>query len=104
MEETEKMIKTKKIEFYKNGVEMFSTDYATAKQMLIGMPKFKGKLHNYGPLTARKTLGRHTEIDKFVLNDFEFLVITFESMSFSLETMTVSSPELCTAVYWQRIK
>ena len=104
MEEIEKKIKAKKIEFYKNELEMFSTDYATAKQMLIGMPKFKGKLHNYGPLTTRKTLGRHTEIDKFVLNDFEFLVITYESMAFSLTSMSVSEPELCTAVYWQRIK
>ena len=104
MEETEKMIKTRKVEFYKNEIEILSTDYATAKQMLIGMPKFKGKLHNYGPLTTRKTFGKHTEIDKFVLNDFEFLVITYESMSFSFKTMSVSSPELCTAVYWQRIK
>lgn len=104
MEETEKMIKTRKVEFYKNEIEILTTDYATAKQMLIGMPKFKSKLHNYGPLTTRKTFGKHTEIDKFVLNDFEFLVITYESMSFSFNTMSVSSPELCTAVYWQRIK
>lgn len=97
-------METKKIGHYKNGIEILTTDYATAKQMLIGMPKFKGKLHNYGPLKPKKPLGNHTEIDKFVLNDFEFLVITYESMSFSLETMSLSEPELCTAVYWQRIK
>ena len=104
MEETKKMIKTGTGEYYKNEIEILTTDYATAKKMLIDMSKFKGKLHNYGALKNRKVLGTHTEIDKFTLNNFEFLVITYESMAFSLTSMSVSEPELCTAVYWQRIK
>lgn len=97
-------METKKLGHYKNGIEMLNVDFQNAKQMLIGMAKFKGKLSNYGPLSKLKTLGKHTEIDRFIFNDFEFIVITYEAMSFSFSSMTVSKPELATAVYWQKIK
>ena len=97
-------METKKIGHYKNGIEITNIDFKNAKEMLVNMLKYKGKLSNYGALSKLKTLPKHTEIDRFVLNDFEFIEITYESMSFSFETMSVSAPELCTAVYWQRIK
>jgi|APGre2960657373_1045057.scaffolds.fasta_scaffold00342_23 hypothetical protein len=97
-------METKKLGHYKNGVEKLSGDFKIAKQMLIDMAKFKGKLGDYGPLSKLKTLPKHTEIDRFISNDFEFIVINYESMNFSFNTMTVSKPELATAVYWQKIK
>jgi hypothetical protein len=97
-------METKIIGHYKNGIEITNIDFKNAKEMLVNMPKYKGKLSNYGALSKLKTLPKHTEIDRFVLNDFEFIEITYETMSFDFISMVVSKPELVTAVYWQKIK
>jgi hypothetical protein len=107
--ETMERVKTRKSEFYANGVEVQRGDYPIAKEILTGMPKFRGKLSNYGELTQKKqtilpTLTGYAEIERFIVKDFEFIVVTTKSMSFSLDTMVVSKPTLGTQVYWQRIK
>ena len=97
-------METKKIGHYKNGIEITNIDFQNAKEMLVNMPKYKGKLSNYGALSKLKTLPNHTLIDTFIIDDFEFIEITYKGMSFSFNTMEVSPPTLCTAVYWQKIK
>ena len=102
-------VKTRTSEFYANGVEVQRGDHPIAKEILTGMPQFRGKLSNYGALTEKKQtmlpkLTGYAEIERFIVKDFEFVVVTTESMSFSLDTMKVSEPRLGTQVYWQRIK
>jgi hypothetical protein len=107
--ETMQRVKTRKSEFYANGIEVQYGDHPIAKEILIGMPKFRGKLNNYGALTKNKetmlpkTKG-YAEIERFIVKDFEFIVVTIESMSFNMYTMELSKPTLGTQVYWQRIK
>jgi len=105
--ETMQRVKTRTSEFYANGVEVQRGDHPIAKEILTGMPQFRGKLSNYGALTQKKQSfisGHNTEVERFVKNDFEFIVFTYEAMDFSLSSMTMSESKLCTAVYWQRIK
>ena len=102
-------MKTRTIEFYANGVEVQRGDHPIAKEILTGMPQFRGRLNNYGALTQKKqailpTLSGYEEIERFIVKDFEFIVVNKQSMSFSLDTMVVSKPRLVTEVYWQRIK
>jgi hypothetical protein len=102
-------MRTRKIELYANGVEIQKGDHQIAKEILIGMSKFRGKLSNYGALkeskqnTLPKTKG-YSEVERFIVEDFEFIVVTIESMSFNMYTMELSEPRLGTEVYWQRIK
>jgi hypothetical protein len=102
-------MKTRKIELYANGVEIQNGDHRIAKEILTGMSKFRGKLSNYGSLTGKKetilpkTQG-YSEVERFIVEDFEFIVVTIESMSFNIYTMELSEPRLGTEVYWQRIK
>jgi hypothetical protein len=105
--ETMQRVKTRTSEFYANGVEVQYGDHPIAKEILVGMPQFRGKLSNYGALTQKKQSfisGHTTEVERFVKKDFEFIVFTYEAMDFSLSSMTMSESKLCTAVYWQRIK
>ena len=102
-------VKTTKIELYANGVEIQKGDHRIAQEILTGMPKFRGKLSNYGAFKEKKqtilpkTKG-YSEIERFIVEDFEFIVVTIESMSFNMYTMELSEPRLGTEVYWQRIK
>ena len=47
-------METKKIGHYKNGIEITNIDFKNAKEMLVNMPKYKGKLSNYGALSKLK--------------------------------------------------
>ena len=107
--ETMQRVKTRTSEFYANGVEVQRGDHPIAKEILTSMPQFRGRLNNYGALTEKKqtilpTISGYEEIERFIVKDFEFVVVNKQSMSFSLDTMVVSKPRLVTEVYWQRIK
>jgi hypothetical protein len=107
--ETMQRVKTRTSEFYANGVEVQRGDHPIAKEILTSMSKFRGKLSNYGALTEKKqTLlpktNGYSEVERFIVEDFEFIVVTIESMSFNMYTMELSEPRLGTEVYWQRIK
>lgn len=99
-------MKTRKIEFYANGIEVLPADHSVAKEVLIGMPTMRGKLSGYGAWTEKKASnsGEKKEVDRFVSNGFEFIVFTYEAMDFCLSSITLSESKLCTAVYWQKIK
>jgi hypothetical protein len=95
----------KKQKFYANGVEMLNNDFSTARRiLLLGMQKYRGKLSNYGPYTAKKVTNNDEEIERFIIDDFEFIVVQYKAMRLSIESMNLSPEYLATSIWFQRIK
>lgn len=94
-------MKTEK-KFYANGVE--NDTLTEGKRLLIEMHRFHNKLSNYGPWTASKfSLYQDQIVERFEYKGFEFIVVEYEAMNFSLSTMAVSEPKKCLAVFWQKL-
>jgi hypothetical protein len=97
-------MKTQK-RFYANGLEYTIDSIAEGKRLLTEMHQFRYKLSNYGPWTQSKSkLYESKIIEKIDSKGYEFIVVEYEAMNFSLSTMTVSEPKKCLAVFWQSLK
>ncbi len=94
----------KKQEFYNNGMEMLNSDFSDARTILSGMQKYRGKLNNYGPYNAKKLTNNDQEVERFVKDNFEFIVVQYKAMNFSLGSMQMSPEYLATSIWFQRIK
>lgn len=91
--------------FYKNGFEMLSSDFSKAKGIILNDRRFRGKISNYFPLTKIKTLPQDlVETDRFIVDELEFVVFNYKSISFSLDSMSVSENKKAIGIYWQRVK
>lgn len=90
--------------FYANGVLETIETHKEGKRLLIEMHRFHNKLSNYGVWTPSKySLYQDKIIERFELKGFEFIVVEYEAMNFSLSTMKVSEPKKCLAVFWQKL-
>jgi hypothetical protein len=97
--------KERKVEFYQNGSEMLTTDFKQAKERISNLQKYRGKLNGYGPFTPSKATVLHEEIERFNIDEFEFVVVQYETMDLNFNPIVgVSKPYLATAIWWQRIK
>ena len=90
--------------YYANGIEWDWDDDKKAKSLLMGTHRFKNRLSNYGMWNKSKiSIYSDKIVEKFILEEFEFIVISYEPMQFSFNTMSVVQKLKCTAVFWQKI-
>jgi hypothetical protein len=94
----------KKQEFYNNGMEMLNSDFINARTILSGMEKYRGNLTSYGPYNAKKLTKDDQEVERFVKDNFEFIVVQYKAMRLSLGSMNLSPEYLATSIWFQRIK
>jgi hypothetical protein len=84
---------------YANGVEITRENSLKGKELLSKMARFYRKIHNYGDYTdSHKS---HTLVETFEQDGYEFFVLTYEAMDFSLSDMKMSESYLHTEVRWQ---
>jgi hypothetical protein len=84
---------------YVNGVEITRENSARGKELLSKMPRFHRKLNGYGDWTESQK--SKTLIETFEQDGYEFFVVTYEAMDFSLHDMKMSASYLHTEVRWQ---
>ena len=94
----------KNLKFYANGVESTIDTITEGKKLLIEMHRFHNKLSNYGVWNKSKiSIYQDKIIERFEHKGFEFILIEYEAMNFSLSTMSISEPKKSLAVFWQKI-
>lgn len=85
---------------YVNGVEITRENSAKGKELLYQMDRFRRKIHGYGDWTESKK-SHVTLVEQFEQDGYEFFVVTYEAMDFSLGDMKMSESYLHTEVRWQ---
>lgn len=87
--------------FYKNGQPVEGQHHKEVRVILQNA----GRSINSGPfLSDRECDGKYRrQIDKFTIDNWEFTLVEYECMSFSLSDMTVSEPHLDRIIWYQPI-
>lgn len=84
---------------YANGVEITRENSLKGKELLSKMARFYRKIHGYGDYTdSHKS---RELVETFEQDGYEFFVLTYEAMDFSLSDMKMSESYLHTEVRWQ---
>ena len=87
---------------YINGMTEGLYDFQRAKELLIKAGIYR-TLGNFGPYLPNKESRRHKKIKTFIIEDIEFTLIESEVMSFSFDSMRVSSPYIQTEAWFQTV-
>ena len=91
-----------RIKHYINGNEEKRGDMLRAKELLIRAGIYR-TLGNFGPYFPNKESRHHKKIKTFIIEDIEFTLIESEVMSFSFDSMRVSSPYIQTEAWFQTV-
>ena len=91
-----------RIKHYINGNEEKRGEMIRAKELLIKAGIYR-TLGNFGPYFPNKESRQHKKIKTFIIEDIEFTLIESEVMSFSFDSMRVSSPYIQTEAWFQTI-
>ena len=87
---------------YQNGMPEDHSDFARAKELLIKAGIYK-TIGNFGPYFPNKESRIHKKVDRFVIEDIEFIIIESQVMSFSFDSMRVSSPYIQKEAWFQPV-
>lgn len=78
------------------------SDFARAKEILIKAGIYR-TLGNFGPYYPNKEGRKHKKLETLVIEGMEFTIIESEVMSFSLDSMRVSSPYIQKEAWFQPV-
>ena len=92
-----------RIKHYINGNEEKRGEMIRARELLINAGIYR-TLGNFGPYFPNKESRIHKKIKTFIIEDIEFTLIESEVMSFSFDSMRVSSPYIQTEAWFQTVK
>ena len=87
---------------YQNGMPEDRSDFARAKELLIQAGLYR-TMSNFGPYFPNKESRIHKKVDRFVIEDIEFIIIESQVMSFSFDSMRVSSPYIQKEAWFQPV-
>lgn len=92
-----------RIKHYINGNEEKRGEMIRARELLINAGIYR-TLGNFAPYFPKRESTRHKKIKTFIIEDIEFTIIESEVMSFSFDSMRVSSPYIQTEAWFQTVK
>ena len=87
---------------YQNGMPEDHSDFARAKELLIKAGLYR-TMSNFGPYYPIKEGRIHKKLETLVIEGMEFTIIESQVMSFSFDSMRVSSPYIQKEAWFQPV-